>query len=163
MLLEGIAKSALAYDREVYGEFRETLQRHATTLVATEDAEQQLAVAGAATQALESYNRGAQRVQAAQTVELRCMIEMLSQTLVALAQAGGQSVHALQAIRTQVDGARQLDDIRILRARLGDIYRETTLAYLASGQSAANLFADDPEILRLVPRPSHPGAWHLGV
>jgi diguanylate cyclase (GGDEF)-like protein len=120
VLLEGIAKSALAYDREEYREFRETLENLAITLTTTHEPAELLTIAGAVCQALESYNRGAQRVQAAQTVELRCMIEMLSQTLVSLAQAGGQSVQTLQAIRNQVENARQLDDIRILRARLGD-------------------------------------------
>jgi GGDEF domain-containing protein len=120
LLLEGIAKSALAYDREEYAEFRQTLQNLAETLNTTQDPDELLTVSGAACQALECYNRGAQRMQAAQTVELRCMIEMLSQTLVSLAQASGQSVHTLQSIRNQVESARQLDDIRILRARLGD-------------------------------------------
>jgi GGDEF domain-containing protein len=92
----------------------------ATTLETTQDAEELVAAAEWVSDALESYNRGAQRVHAAQTVELRCMIEMLSQTLVALAQAGGQSIETLQAIRNQVENARQLDDIRLLRARLGD-------------------------------------------
>jgi GGDEF domain-containing protein len=120
VLLEGIAKSALAYDRQEYAEFRATLQHLAETLTTTQDPDEMMTVAGAACQALESYNRGAQRMEGAQTVELRCMIEMLSQTLVSLAQASGQSVQMLQSIRNQVESARQLDDIRILRARLGD-------------------------------------------
>lgn len=112
--------SALAYDREEYSEFRATLNQLALSLETMRDAPEFLGVAEAVNQTLEGYNRGAQRVHAAQTVELRCMIEMLSQTLVSLAEAGGQSVQALQSIRNQVESARQLDDIRLLRARLGD-------------------------------------------
>jgi GGDEF domain-containing protein len=120
LLLEGIAKAALAYDREEYAEFSATLHKLAAMLVATQDVGELLTVAESAAEAMESYNRGAQQAHAAQTVELRCMIEMLTQALVALAEAGGQSVQNLQSIRNQVEGARQLDDIRVLRARLGD-------------------------------------------
>ncbi len=120
LLLEGIARSALAYDREEYGEFRATLQRLSSTLETAQESDELLAAGEAVNYALETYNRGALRTQAAQTVELRCMIEMLSQTLVSLAEAGGQSVQTLQCIRNQVENARQLDDIRLLRARLGD-------------------------------------------
>ena len=120
MLLEGIARHALAFDREEYGEFRATLQKLGSALKTTQDPDELLVVAENVCDAMAHYNREAQRVHGAQTVELRCMIEMVSQTLVALAEAGGQSVQTLQSIRNQVESARQLDDIRLLRARLGD-------------------------------------------
>ena len=120
LLLEGIAKHALAFDREVYEEFRAALQKLASDLGSSQDPAELPAMAEAACEAMASYNREAQRVHGAQNVELRCMIEMVSQTLVALAEAGGQSVQALQSIQKQVESARQLDDIRLLRARLGD-------------------------------------------
>jgi GGDEF domain-containing protein len=120
LLIQGIIESALPYDREEYREFRTTLESLASVLGTARDGGQLLAAAEAVCEALENYNRGAQGVQAAQTVELRCMIEMLARTLTALAEAGGQSVQVLQTIRTQVENARQLDDIRVLRARLGD-------------------------------------------
>jgi GGDEF domain-containing protein len=120
LLLEGISKHALAFDREEYREFRATLHKLALALKTTQSPDELLALAEAGCEAMASYNRSAQRVQGAQTVELRCMIEMLSQTLVALAEAGGQSVQALQSIQKQVEGASKLDDIRLLRARLGD-------------------------------------------
>lgn len=45
------------------------------------------------------------------------------------------------------------------RARLGQIYRETTEAYLASRASAAKLFADDPERARVQHRVGDSVAW----
>lgn len=120
LLLEGIARHAVAFDREEYGEFRATLRKLAAALGASQDPAGLLAIAEAGCEAMADYNLEAQRVHGAQTVELRCMIEMLSQTLMALAEAGGQSVDVLQSIRNQVEGARQLDDIRLLRVRLGD-------------------------------------------
>jgi GGDEF domain-containing protein len=167
LLLKSIARSALAYDREEYGEFRATLEELTSTLTTTQDPNQLMAVAEAANEAMESYNRGAQRVYAAQTVELRCMIEMLSQTLVSLAQAGGQSVQTLQSIRNQVESARQLDDIRILRARLGDslksisdearVQRERNAQMLHQAEEAALVAAghqEDPEIDHVCGLPS---------
>ena len=74
LLVEGMARSALPFDRDEYAEFRGTLQDLSSSLMTTSDPETLLGVAEAATDALERYNRGAQRVQAAQTVELRCMI-----------------------------------------------------------------------------------------
>jgi GGDEF domain-containing protein len=126
MLMEGMARSALPWDREEYADFRKACERLATQITTTEDPDELLAAADEATLAMEQYNRGAQRVHAAQTVELRCMIEMLSQTLAGLAQSGGQSVQTLLSIRNQVETARQLDDIRILRARLGDTLKSIT-------------------------------------
>jgi GGDEF domain-containing protein len=120
LLLEGIAKHALAFDREEYQEFRASLQQLGSALQTTLVKDESEAIAQAVCEALGDYNRAAQRAQGAQTVELRCMIEMLSQTLVALAESGGQSVQALQSIQKEVESARQLDDIRLLRARLGD-------------------------------------------
>jgi GGDEF domain-containing protein len=155
VLLEGIAKSALAYNREEYSDFRATLDKLATTFESSQDTEELISAAEWASDALESYNRGAQRVHAAQTVELRCMIEMLSQTLVALAQAGGQSIETLQSIRNQVENARQLDDIRLLRARLGDTLksisdeakrqRERSAQMLQRAQDAAEVAAGHRE------------------
>ena len=120
LLLEGIARHALAFDREEYREFHATLTNLSSSLLAAQSAEDLLAVAEGASDAMAQYNRAAQRAHCAQTVELRCMIEMLSQTLVSLAQAGGQSVDTLQSIQKQLESARQLSDIRLLRARLGD-------------------------------------------
>jgi hypothetical protein len=119
-LLEGIARSALAYDRVEYADLTQTLKGLASQLESATEPDTMLALAQAANTALDDYNRGAQRVHAAQTVELRCMIEMLSQTLVGFAEAGGQSVQTLQNIRNQVESASRLDDIRLLRARLGE-------------------------------------------
>lgn len=120
LLLEGIAKHALAFDREEYRVFCANLRKLSSDLKTQKDPAELIATAVAGCEAMANYNREAQRVHGAQTVELRCMIEMLSQTLVALAESGGQSVQTLQAIQKQVEGARQLDDIRLLRARLGD-------------------------------------------
>jgi GGDEF domain-containing protein len=124
-------------------------------------------LAETATAAIEDYNRGAQRVHAAQTVELRCMIEMLSQTLVALADAGGQSVKNLQIIRNQVENASKLDDIRLLRTRLGDSLkaiteeakhqRERNHEMLRRAEQAALIASghrDDPEVDRVSGLPS---------
>jgi GGDEF domain-containing protein len=162
LLLEGIARSALAYDREEYGEFRAMLGKLEATLECTQDPDELLAVAETANATLEDYNRGAQRVHAAQTVELRCMIEMLSQTLVGLAEAGGHSVQTLQGIRNQVEIASKLDDIRLLRARLGDSLklisdeakrqRERNSEMLRQAEDAALIAAGhrtDPEIDRV--------------
>ena len=120
LLVEGTIKASLAYDRDEYSELSGNLRRLSAALETSGNAGDLLALAESATEAMEKYNRGAQNAHAAQTVELRSMIEMLSLTLVALAEAGGQSVQSLQGIRIQVEKARQLDDIRLLRARLGD-------------------------------------------
>lgn len=120
VLLEGMIRAALAYDRDEYSEFSANLRTLAIKLETSKDARELLGVAESATEALEKYNRGAQSAHAAQTVELRMMIEMLSEALVMLSQAGGQSVENLQNIREQLEQAHQLDDIRLVRARLGD-------------------------------------------
>ncbi len=149
LLLEGIARHALAFDREEYREFHATLGKLAAALKSTQDPAGLVALAEAACEALANYNREAQRVHGAQTVELRCMIEMLGQTLVSLAQAGGQSVEALQAIGKEIEGARQINDIRLLRVRLGDSLK--TISDEARKQRERNAemlrFAEDAALI----------------
>jgi nitroreductase len=51
------------------------------------------------------------------------------------------------------------------RAAIGDYYREATLAYLDSGRSAANLFADDPQRAAVQQRIGASTRWlaeHMG-
>jgi GGDEF domain-containing protein len=110
----------LAFDREEYQDFHANLTKLGASLLTAQDQDELIRIALAICEAVGQYNREAQRVHGAQTVELRCMIEMLSQTLISLAQAGGQSVDTLQSIQKQLEVARQLNDIRLLRARLGD-------------------------------------------
>ncbi len=155
LLLEGIARHALAFNREEYQELSSNLQNLSTVLKTQKEPAEMIATADAACEFLADYNRQAQQVHAAQTVELRCMIEMLSQTLVALAEAGGQSVQALQTIQKQVEVARQLDDIRLLRARLGNSLkalseesrrqRERSAEMLRHAEEAARVAAGNSE------------------
>jgi GGDEF domain-containing protein len=149
LLLEGIARHALAFDREEYREFREALQRMASALETTQSPDDLRAIAEAGCEAMANYNREAQRVQGAQTVELRCMIEMLSQTLVELAEAGGQSVQALQSIQKQIEGATHLDDIRLLRARLGDSLKSISDEANRQGLRNAELLRQAKEAVRI--------------
>ena len=159
LLLEGIIRSALPYDREEYSEFRATLEGLTSVIEHSQDGDQLVAAGEQVCEALGSYNRGVQRMQAAQTVELRCMIEMLGKALAGLAEAGGQSVQALQNIRAQVENARQLDDIRVLRARLGDslkaiseeakLQRERNAKTLHKAEEAAMAAASHPPNLEI--------------
>jgi GGDEF domain-containing protein len=119
-LLDGISRYAYPYDREEYEEFRRRFQQLAGALAIAERTDTPADIAGDALAAMADYNRDAQRVVGGQAVELRCMIEMLSQTLLSLAEAGGQSALTLQTLRHQVEAASRLDDIRAVRARLGD-------------------------------------------
>ena len=124
VLLDGIARSALAYDRAEYATFRATLRQIHADLKNRDDPAEFTAAAARITKALDDYNRGAQRTQAAETVELRCVIEMLSRTLVSLARAGAQSAQILQTIGQQVENATRVDDIRLVRAQLGESLKE---------------------------------------
>jgi nitroreductase len=51
-----------------------------------------------------------------------------------------------------------IEDVEI-RRHIGDIYRETTEAYLASAHSAGNLFADDPARAHVQRRVGDSVAW----
>ena len=120
LLLDGISRYAFAYDREEYTRFRERIQGYSEALQKAKQAMPMLDIAGETIAAMKDYSREAQHVVGGQAVELRCMIEMLSQTLLSLADAGGKSVEALQTLRNQVETASRLDDMRAVRTRLGD-------------------------------------------
>lgn len=167
VLLEGIGRHAIAYDRHEHRELRASLAKLTEMLQSAEGADPLLEIAEAACELLAHYNREAQRVHGAQTVELRCMIEMLSQTLAALAEAGGESVETLQVIQKDLEGARRVDDIRLLRVRLGHSLktisdeaarqRERNAQMLRFAEEAARLVsggADNPELDRMTGLPS---------
>jgi diguanylate cyclase (GGDEF)-like protein len=120
LLLDGISRYAFAYDREEYTRFRERIKGYSEALEMAKQAAPMWGIVGETVSAMKDYTRGAQHVVGGQAVELRCMIEMLSQTLLSLADAGGKSVEALQTLRNQVETASRLDDIRAVRTRLGD-------------------------------------------
>jgi diguanylate cyclase (GGDEF)-like protein len=120
LLLDGISRYAFAYDREEYTQFRERINGYSEALEEAKQAAPMLGIAGETIAAMKDYSREAQHVVGGQAVELRCMIEMLSQTLLSLADAGGKSVETLQTLRNQVETASRLDDMRAVRTRLGD-------------------------------------------
>src|SRR5690349_4441838 len=58
LLLEGIAKSALPYNREEYSSFRATISRLSAALEQTQEAEGLMVLVEEACEAMEGYNRG---------------------------------------------------------------------------------------------------------
>lgn len=123
LLLDGIARHALPFDREEYTRFCARVRGYSEALEKAREAAPMLEIAEEAVAAMKDYNREAQHVSGGQAVELRSMIEMLSQTLLMFAESGGESVKTLQTLRNQVETASRLDDIRVVRSRLGDSLR----------------------------------------
>ena len=79
-----------------------------------------LGISSDAVEALETYCERTTAYFRAQQEERRSMIAMLTETVAELSGQTDASVARLQAIEMQVERASGLDDIRTLRASLGD-------------------------------------------
>jgi GGDEF domain-containing protein len=88
---------------------------------------------------MEDYNRRTSKVVQRQNTELQHMVSMLTQTLITVGASGDSSVAKLQDIEKSIERARMLEDIQLLKLRLGECLetvREEAMRQKTEGQSA---------------------------
>ena len=143
LLLQGIALHTVEGDSEDYARFRESIAQVGCRLEEEISSSEALAQAGAVLKALDEYNRRTSNYVRLQNVELQAIVKMLTSTVGAIALAGDQSVRQLQEIEKQVASASQLEDVRLVRAKLSDcledIRRETERQRTETGRTVERL------------------------
>jgi GGDEF domain-containing protein len=120
LLLEGIALNAVEGDKSDYEKFRQDIQKIDKQIAAEASPPALFVIVGAAVRAIEEYKRQTARFVKKQSDELQHMVAMLTRTLITIGDSSEHSVSKLQAIEKQIESTSQIEDIQLLKLRLGE-------------------------------------------
>ena len=120
MLLNGTALHAVELDEAEYVEYRDDLLRLDAQLGEQPSAADAMVVTGAALKRMEDYGRRVTRIVKMQSGELQRMVSMLADTVGTLAAGNDSSINNLQAISKRIERAKEIEDLRIIKAKLAD-------------------------------------------
>jgi GGDEF domain-containing protein len=120
LFLQAISLHAVEGDQTEFERFRSDMAAFGNRLTADLSLSNRLLVVGEVIRALGEYNRHTSKFLSIQSTELQKMIAMLTRTVIAVGTSSETSVARLQEIEKTMEQARFLDDIRSVKAQLGD-------------------------------------------
>lgn len=120
LILQAISLHAVEGDQADYERFRSDMNAFAARLTPELSISERFVVVGEALRALEDYNRHTSRFLRIQNAELQNMITMLTQTVIAVGSSSETSVAGLQGIEKALEEARMVEDVRVVKAQLGE-------------------------------------------
>lgn len=120
LLLQGIALHTVQGEEAAYERFQADIERLATTLTSDAKPAELLVAAGELTRALEDYGRSTTEFIRRQNSELQNMVSMLTQTVIKVGSNSETSVAKLRDIEKALAHARMVEDIKVLKMRLGE-------------------------------------------
>jgi GGDEF domain-containing protein len=151
LFLQGIALHAVEGDQSDYGPFRAGIDEFAKQITPDTSMSQLLVVVGGALRAMEDYNRRTSKVIHRQNHELQNMVSMLTQTVITIGSSGEASVNKLQDVEKSIEHACMLDDMQLLKLRLGECLeavREEAQRQKTDGQSTLESLKKELETSR---------------
>jgi GGDEF domain-containing protein len=129
-LLAGISRYTIDGREDELAAFRETLLRLSAEIreqSLTADIETRVATS---LEHLRAYNERFSTLNTGKINELKSVMRTMTETITFLSESRTRSVHQLQFVEREMEQAVQLDDIRLLRAKLTsclDVVREETV------------------------------------
>jgi GGDEF domain-containing protein len=120
LLLDAMASHVVRGTDSDFRSFRRTLSELAHRMAGPQSPVTLIGIASDAAEAMDTYCRRTTAYHREQHEERQSMIAMLTDTLADISGQTDASVARLQAIEKQVELASELDDIRALRASLGE-------------------------------------------
>lgn len=138
LLLEGMGSLAVKADQGAYDDFRKEMNGIAAKVDDAADEAEMMVHCGAAVESLRDYNRAVSGMFAAHRTELHKMVEMLTTSLAALSASATTAVDQLTAIRADLVRATELDDIRLIRTKLGGCLKAIEAEAARQEESARN-------------------------
>lgn len=120
LFLQGIALHSVEGDKADYDRFREDINRCLAVLTPEIPVSELLVVVGGALQAMEDYNQRTSKFVRRQNTELQHMVSMLTKTIITIGASSEQSVNRLQSIEKSIESTQKVEDIQILKLRLGE-------------------------------------------
>ncbi|HEX4592770.1 MAG TPA: diguanylate cyclase [Bryobacteraceae bacterium] len=148
LFLQGIALHAVEGDKTDYDRFRFDIDNFAKQIGPDTPMSELLVAVGGALRAMEDYNRRTSKVIHRQNSELQKMVSMLTQTVITIGASGESSVTKLQDIEKSIEHARMLEDMQVLKLRLGECLkavREEALRQKTDGQNTLEILRKELE------------------
>jgi len=124
LLLQGIALHAVESAPNDLANFRNSIQIIAEALQHDCETPALLVHAGSALRSLADYNKRAARYLRSPGVDLQAMVKMLTDAVAAIGSASEENVRRLREIEAQVVSATEVEDVRLIRARLSECLAE---------------------------------------
>jgi GGDEF domain-containing protein len=120
LLLEGIALHVVEGDKSEWEKFRHDIRKIEEQVAKETSAAELFVIVGAAVRALEDFNRHASRFVKKQSDELQHMVAMLTRTVISIGDSSEHSVSKLKDIEKKIESTREVEDIQLLKLRLGE-------------------------------------------
>lgn len=139
LFMQAIALHAVEGDKSDYERFRADIDQFASRLNAETLFPDLYLLVGGALRAMEDYNRRTSTFVRHKTSEFQKMISMLTQTVITIGAHQNASVSKLEEIEKSIEAASRVDDIKVLKNRLGECLkavREETQRQKVDGQKA---------------------------
>ena len=123
-LIQGIGRHVIEGEAQDLERLRATLASAAAAFT-TEAAESDLtAHTSVILRALEEYNRRTERACRRQSIEYQHMVQMLADTLGEITSTSQENLQHLREFESQLVWAAQIEDVRMLKARLSDCLKQ---------------------------------------
>jgi GGDEF domain-containing protein len=121
--MEALAVHSVSRDEKSHAVFREAVRALRRNSEAATSADEILAFTAAVIQLHEANGRDMEDFIRVQTKERQEIVQMLSETLIAVTQEGAYSGANLGQIARDLESASQVDDLRVLKGRLQESLR----------------------------------------
>jgi len=139
LLLQGIAMHCPEGDQTDYNRFREELDKSQKTISSETPIAELMLIVGGVLRTMEEYNQRTSKFVRRQSTELQHMVSMLTQTVISIGSTSERSIAKLQEIDKSIERVNQVEDIQVLKLRLGECLeavREETLRQKRERESA---------------------------
>lgn len=137
LVTESLNQYAGADDSEECARFRETARILLDGLAEGTSEPELLVRAGAMVKGFEEYTHRIRKHQRMQTADLLNMVKMLTSTVKAVTAASNSSLNVLGEIEQRIATVSELEDVRVIKSRLGDCLAEIRKEAKRQQQEAA--------------------------
>ena len=120
LLLEAMAEHAVEGDAADLETFRLDIANALKKMSPETEPSELLVVAGSVSRSLEEYNKRITHHMRQHNSELQNIISMLTATMISISDSGERTAARLQDIEKQLVSAAMIEDVRILKHRLGE-------------------------------------------
>lgn len=140
-MLTGVSRYTFGGAEEELTTFRESMLSLASNIHEQATHPQMEATVADALNLLRDFNERVLKFNTAHTAELKAVMRTMTETITYLSESRTRSVHQLQFMERELEQASQIDDMRLLRARLItclDVVREETVRLQTESQARSN-------------------------
>ena len=153
LLLEAIRQHAVEGDAAELAKFRKDVSDALNRMVPDTTAADLLIAAGSVTHNLEQYNRRISVSVRQHSAELQNIISMLTQAMISVSDSGERSAARLQEIEKQLVSASVVEDVRVLKARLGECLENIREERKLQNEQATKVVHELQKTIEQAPKP----------